>query len=168
MKEIRLTIPGFEKASYSRLDKGREIFIQEKKKGERKFVPPGVTPLPEKISKKYPYLLLFDYNLDYYRSLVLCEEIRGLKVIRDSKWIKISPEDAEELNMKDGEGIVVESSNGKCKGIVKISASIPKGTMKVNFLWSENSDYSTATLLSSSPQESYFLGPMPVRIKRGK
>jgi len=168
MKEIRLTIPGFVKVSYSRLEKGREIFIQEEKKGEKKFVPPGVTPPPEKTSKKYPHLLLLDYNLDYYRNLALCEEIRGLKIIRDSRWIKISPEDAEELTLKEGEGIVVESSNGKCKGIVKISTVIPKGIVKANFLWSEDSDYSAASLLSSSPREPHSLGPIPVRIKKGK
>lgn len=168
MKEIRLTIPGFVKVSYSRLEKGREIFIQEEKKGEKKFVPPGVTPPPEKTSKKYPLLLLLDYNLDYYRNLALCEEIRGLKIIRDSRWIKISPEDAEELTLKEGEGIVVESSNGKCKGIVKISTVIPKGIVKANFLWSEDLDYSAASLLSSSPREPHSLGPIPVRIKKGK
>lgn len=168
MKEIRRTIPGFAKVSYLRLEKRKEIFIQEQKKEEKKFVPPHFTPPSEKTSKKYPYLLLFDYNLDYYRNLALCEEIRGLRIVRDPRWIKISSEDAKELNLKEEESITVESLHGKCNGIVKISASIPRGTVKASFLWSENSDYSVAALLSSSPQESNSLGPIPVRIKRGK
>lgn len=168
MNEIRRHIPGFTKASYASLEKGKEIFLQEKKKGEKKFVSAGILPEPQKTSKKYPYLLLFDYSLDYYKNLALCEEIKGLRIIRDSRWIKISPEDAEQLHLEEGESIAVESLNGKIKGIVKISASISRGTMKASFLWSEISDYSGVPLLSSSPQASHSLGPIPVRIKRGK
>ncbi len=168
MKEIRRHIPGFAKVTYAGLEKGREIFIQEKKKGEKKFIIPRVTPELKKTSKKYPYLLLFDYSLDYYRNLDLSEEIKGLRRIRDSRWIKISPEDAEELDLKEGKDLTLDSLQGKFQGIVKISEQIPKGTMKVSFLWNENSDYSRAPLLSSSLQDSQSLGPLHVRIKRGK
>lgn len=168
MKEIRRHIPGFAKITYAALEKGREIFIQEKKKGEKKFIVPRVTPELQQISKKYSYLLLFDYSLDYYRNLALCEEIKGLRIIRDSRWIKISPEDAEELDLKEGEDLTLDSLQGKFQGIVKISARIPKGTMKASFLWNEDSDYPRAPLLSSSLQGSQSLGPLPVRIKRGK
>ena len=168
MKEIRRHIPGLAKITYAALEKGREIFIQEKKKGEKKFIVPRVTPELQQTRKKYPYLLLFDYSLDYYRNLALCEEIKGLRIIRDSRWIKISPEDAKELDLKEGEDLTLDSLQGKFQGIVKISARIPKGTMKASFLWNEDSDYPRAPLLSSSLQGSQSLGPLPVRIKRGK
>ena len=168
LKEISRVVPGLAKTSYTHLKKGREIFIQEKMKGERKFLLPGAIPPEAETSKKYPYLLMFDYSLDYYRNLALSEEIRGMGVIRDSRWIRMSPEDAEELQVKGGEEIVVESPDGKCKGLVRISVSLPKGRMRASLLWNEGSGHATEALMSSSSEQSLTLGPIPVRIKRGK
>lgn len=168
LKEISGVIPGLAKASYPPLKKGREIFIQEKKKGERKFLLPGAAPTEAETSKKYPYLLMLDYSLDYYRNLPLSEEIRGMGIIRDSRWIRISPEDAGELQVKEGEEIVVESPDGRCKGLARISVSLPKGRMKASILWNDGSDHSAVGLMSFPSAQSLSLGPIPVRIKRGK
>lgn len=165
VKEMRRSIAGFAKFSYPAMKSGREIFIQEKRRGEKTFVQPRILPELEKTSKKYPYLLLLDYSLDYYRNLSLPQEIKGLRMIRDSRWIKISAEDADELHLEQGDTITVESREGQCKGIVRIYESLAKGTMKACFLWNENSDFSGATL---SAQGSYSSGPIPVRIKKGK
>ena len=168
LKEISGVTPGLVKASYTPLKKGREIFIMEKKKGERMFLLPGAIPPEAETSKKYPYLLMLDYSLDYYRNLSLPEEIRGMSIIRDSRWIKMSPEDAEDLQVKDGEEIVVESADGKCKGLVRISESIPKGRMKASILWNDASDHSAVGLMSSPSGQSPSSGPIPIRKKRGK
>ena len=112
--------------------------------------------------------MFLDYSLDYYRSLSLSQESRGLKAIRDSRWIKISPEDAEKLNLKEGESIVVESFSGKFKGFVKILKSLPKGILGASFLLSEDSDFSVNGLIPSVFQESHSLGMLPVKIKREK
>ncbi len=168
LKEMRRSMAGFAKVSSTALKKGREIFIQEKKTGEKAFLRPRVIPELEKPSKKYPYLLLLDYSLDYYRNLSLHQEIKGLRMIRDSRWIKISPEDADKLHLKQGETITVESMSGRCKGIVRVSESSPKGAIRSSFLWNEDSDFSGVSLLPSSAPGSVSLGPIPVRIKRGK
>ena len=168
LKEISSVIPKLAKASYTPLRKGREIFIQEKKEGEKKFLLPEAPPSKAETSKKYPYLLMLDYSLDYYRNLFLSEEIRDVSIIRDPRWIRISPEDAEELQIKGGEELVVESPHGKCKGLARISISLPKGRMKAGLLWNDGSGYSTVALMSSSSGQSLTLGPIPVRIKRGK
>ncbi|MFP4082666.1 MAG: molybdopterin-dependent oxidoreductase [Candidatus Aminicenantes bacterium] len=169
MKEIQQTIPGFAKAVYSNLEKGKKIFIKEERGGEKKFVSPRVFPKAARATRKFPYLLLLDYNLDYYRGLVFSEDNKGMRKIRDSRWIKLSPEDAERLRLKEGETLVVESSRGKAAGEAKISSSLPPGIVQTSFLAAQSSDFSMASLLwASSPRSHFsgFLGPIPVRIKR--
>jgi len=159
MKEMGKTLPGFKGMSYSKLGRGKEVFVQERKRRKKKFIPlKNGNPLIE-TSKKYPFHLLVDYNLDYYKNLSLPQEIRGLEKVRDPRWIKISPGDAKSLKLKDEDDVVVESSTGKIKGIAKITESMPKGTVKANLLWRE---------ISSVSLGEHSLGILPVRISRGK
>jgi len=95
--------------------------------------------------KKFPLILCTDYNLDTYRNLVLSREIKGFEIVRNARWIKINPEDAKTLKLKDGELIIVESASGKRNGVAKITEAVPKGTVRASFLI-----------------------PQPVKIKRGK
>lgn len=159
MKEMSKAIPGFKGISSSKLGKDKEIFIQEKKKRKKKFIPLKDNHLPIKTSKKYPFFMLVDYNLDYYRNLSLSQEIRGLEKLRDPKWVKISPEDAKSLKLKDGDGVIIESSAGKIKGIAKVTESMPKGTVRANLFWSE---------ISTVSHEEHSLGVLPVKIGRGE
>jgi formate dehydrogenase alpha subunit len=168
LKEMIKAVPGFSQVPYSDLEKGQKIFAEEEKRKERSFIPLKYSDPDLKRSKKYPFLMLLDYSLDYYRSLSLSQESRSLKALRDSRWIKISPEDAEKLNLEEGESIVVESSSGKFKGFVKIIKSLPKGILGASFLLSEDSDFSVNGLLPGDFQESHSLGMLPVKIKRGK
>ncbi len=167
-KEMIKVIRSFSNISYTELEKGQKIFTQEETRKERSFIPLKYSDSHHKKSKKYPFLMFLDYSLDYYRSLSLSQESRGLKAIRDSRWIKISPEDAEKLNLEEGESIVVESSSGKFKGFVKIVKSLPKGILGASFLLSEDSDFSVSGLIPSVFQESHSLGMLPVKIKREK
>lgn len=167
-KEMIKIVPSFSNISYTDLEKGQKIFTQEETRKERSFIPLKYSDSHHKKSKKYPFLMFLDYSLDYYRSLSLSQESRGLKAIRDSRWIKISPEDAEKLNLKEGENIAVESSSGKFKGFVKIVESLPKGILGASFLLSEDSDFSVNGLIPSVFQESHSLGMLPVKIKREK
>lgn len=159
MKEMGQALPGFKGISSSKLGKGKEIFIQEKKKSKKRFIPLKVGHPPLETSKKYPFFMLVDYNLDYYRNLSLSQEIRGLEKLRDPRWIKISPDDAKSLKLEDGDDIVVESSAGKIKGIAKVTESMPEGTVRASLIWSE---------ISSVSYEEHSLGILPVKIRRGK
>jgi len=167
-KEMIKVVPSFSNVSYTDLEKGQKIFTQEETKKARPFIPVKYSNSHQRKSKKYPFLMFLDYSLDYYRSLSLCQESRGLKAVRDSRWIKISPEDAEKLNLEEGESIFVESSSGKFKGSVKITKSLPKGTLGASFLLSENSDFSVNGLIPSVFQDSHSLGMLSVKIKREK
>ncbi len=166
MKEIQQSIPALAKASYARFARRKEIFVSTQAKGQKKFLLSHILPSPVKPGKKYPYLLVLNYNPDHYRSLILSQQIRGLRKIRDSRWIEISAQDAEHLNLNDEQTIIVQSLNGQFKGIVKISNSIPPGLLRTSFLPNQDSEYSSFALFSSGKDQAS-LGPVPVKILRG-
>ncbi len=166
LKELKGTIPGFAGIRPTSLDKGKAQFVREGKKGKSKFVPLKSRDQAPKTDKKFPYSLWADYNLDCYRSLILSQEIKGLGIVRNSRWIKLNPEDARLQKLNDGEIVTAESRAGKIKGAVKISESVPKGVVGASFSWNDIPEFSTARLVSSFGETSGFL--LPVRIKRGK
>jgi len=168
MKEISRDIPGFSKISNTKLDNDDEVFVHEEVKGKEKFIPFKPVLAPEETGQKYPLLMSVDYNLDYYRNLALTQESKGLRMIRDSRWIKISPEDAKRLKLNDGDTVVVDSVSGKTQGRVRISGALPKGVVGANFLWNEDSDFSLVPLSFSSSFKNHILNIIPVKIKRGK
>jgi len=167
MKEIQQAISALAKASYARLTRGKEIFVSTQAQGQKKFLPSRILPSPVKPDKKYPYLLIFNYNSDHYRSFILSQQIKGLRKIRDSRWVEISPQDAEHLNLNDEQTIIVKSLNGQFRGIVKISNSIPPGLLRASFLPNQDSEYSSFALFSSGKDQPS-LGPVAVKILRGR
>jgi formate dehydrogenase alpha subunit len=165
MKEMSKAIPGFSKIPPASLENDREVFVEEEMGGEKKPVLPLPDPPQTEAGKKLPFLMFLDYSLDYYRSLNLCQEVRGMSLIRDSRWIRISPEDAEKLGLKDGEKLVVDSKAGKVTGLAKISEAFPRGLIGASFLWTEEADFSRTKLfyVRGNP----FMSVLPVNIKRG-
>lgn len=168
MRELSKVVGCFRGVSYPNLLKSNKVFAREENKREKQFIPLKYNILPYKISKKYPYFLCLQYNLDYYRSLSLPREIEGLRRIRNPQWIEMSPKDAKDLGLKEGENVVVESSFGKIKGLVKIIEAIPGGVFRAGLLWGEDSNCFTSNLMQACAKESNSLGMIPVKIKRGK
>jgi len=167
-KEMTETVPGFTEISSQKQEKNEEIFVQEEKQKTASFLPIKFSGLNELTDKDYPFLLLLDYSLDYYRSLALSQESKGLRMIRNSRWIKVCAQDAADLGLKDGESIILESASAKIKGIARIIESVPKGIVAASFLWNEDSDSSMSSLIVNLPSESNPLSALPVRIKRGE
>ncbi len=168
LKEMSKGITGFSGITNARLDNDKETFIHQDAKRKKKFIPLRFTPSPEQTSQKYPFLMSIDYNLDYYRSLALTEESKGLRMIRDSRWIKISPEDARKLKLKDGETVVIDSESGEAQGLVKVSEAVPKGVIAANFLWNEDSSFSLVPHAFPASTKNHLVNLIPVKIKRGK
>lgn len=145
LKELKKTIPAFARISPTNANKKKALFVKEGEGGKPKFVLLKSRNNVSNGGKKFPLILCTDYNLDSYRNLVLSREIKGFEIVRNARWIKINPEDAKTLKLKDGELIVVESATGKRNGVAKITEAVPKGTVVASFLI-----------------------PLPVKIKRGK
>jgi len=166
-RDISRSVAGFSRISRASLNK-REVFLQEEKRGEKRFLSPKVKPAVEQTSKKYPYLLCCEPNLDYYRNMIFSKENRGFRKIRDARWVMVSLEDAETLRLKGGEEVVLESTNGRCQRIVKISRAVPEGTLRARYIPGDDADDTLARLYTSQTEEPRLWRPMPVRIKRGQ
>ncbi|MGD8536946.1 MAG: molybdopterin-dependent oxidoreductase, partial [Candidatus Aminicenantes bacterium] len=168
MKEMSKGVAGFSGISDAKLENDEDVFVHEDAKRKKKFIPMRFTHAPEQTSQKYPLLMSIDYNLDYYRNLALTQESKGLRVIRDSRWIKISPEDARRLKLNDGQTVMIESVSGKAQGLVKISEAVPKGIVKASFLWNEDSNFSLVPQAFPVSSKDHLVNLIPVKIKRGK
>jgi predicted molibdopterin-dependent oxidoreductase YjgC len=168
LKEMKKIIPGFAAVSDSLFEKGKEMFIQEGKEEKRKFIPVEYKLPSSRIRKEFPFHLLLDYSLDYYRSLSLSQEVKGMRIIRDTRWIRINPEDADKLKLSEGEEVKVGSGSKKIKGIAKISDAVPRGIVVASFLLNEKADFSAFHLSSGPDSDSFPLKLRPVKIYRGK
>lgn len=168
LREMSQNIPGFSEISNPSLADGHQVFVREEPQGTEKFIPGNPVRAPEKTSQKYPFLMSVDTSLDTYRNLALPQVSKGLKMIRDSRWIKISPRDAKRLKLEDGDRVVIQSESGKTHRLVKISEVMPKGVIGASFLWNEDSDFSLYPLVFPSSSTDQLQNLIPVKIKKGK
>ncbi len=164
LREMKKKVPAFSKFNPSRGAKRNSQFVYEKKGTKPKFHVHKPQELRPKTSKKYPFVLKIDYNLDYYRSLNLAKEIKGLRMVRDPRWFRLNPEDARSLGLKEGGSVEMESPSGKIQGVAKITESVPVGFVEASFLWNEDPEFSVARLFFSAAS----LSPLPVKMRRGK
>lgn len=168
LKEIREVFPGFAKASSSRLKKGKDIFVKEEEKGKAQFSPVNFETDSTETSKKYPFRLILRLDLASYRSLSLSAENRGFAAIHNSRWIRMNPEDAAKLGFKNEDPLVVESSDGKMEGVLKVSDAMPQGLVESGLSWNPDVHGSGSSLVFPLSRGYYPQKPIPVKIKRGK
>jgi len=168
LKEVCKTIPAFKKNSLSGLKNRKEVFIQDGKRGKNKFIPVKSSLHTIETSKKYPFLLQVEYNLDYYKNLTFSQEIKGIEKIRNSRCLRMSPNDADNLKLQDGDPVVIESEFGRFKGIAKISEAVPEGTVLARLLWNEDPQFSVANIASPFFLKTHAWSFIPVKTKRGK
>jgi formate dehydrogenase alpha subunit len=168
LKEIRQLFPRFAEASSASLEKGKKIFIKEKVKGTAGFSPMKFEPAGAATSKTYPFKIILRPGQDYYRNLSLSVESRGFAILQNSRWIWMNPDDAEKLGFKDEDSIVVESSNGKMGGKIKVSEALPRGLIESQLVWNEDARVSGFPLIFPLSKGYYPQEPIPVKIKRGQ
>lgn len=156
LNEIQKNNFGLKKASAEDLEKGKEIFVQERERNEERpqFFPLEFLPVIPDVSEKYPFLMLNDYNLDVYRSLILGHVSRGMGKIRNSEWIFLCPEDAEKIGVENGDKIEIVSELGKMIGRVKLTNTVSEGIVKSSFIALGSDDFKSIRVL-------------PVKIERG-
>jgi len=167
LNEIQKNNFGLKKASPEDLKKGKEIFVQERKEEKSQFFPLEFSPSIPGVSKKYPFLMLNDYNLDAYRSLYLGHVSRGLEKIRDPEWISLCPEDAEKIGLEHGDNVAISSELGKMSGRVRLTNAVTEGIVKSNFIWSENQKFYKTILKALGSDDFKSIRVLPVKIERG-
>jgi predicted molibdopterin-dependent oxidoreductase YjgC len=167
LNEIQKNNFGLKKASAEDLKKGKEIFVQEREEEKSQFFPLEFLPSIPDVSNEYPFLLLNDYNLDAYRTLILSHVSRGMEKIRNPEWISICPEDAEKIGVENGDNVEIASELGKMTGRVRLTNNVAEGIVKSNFIWSENQKFHTTILKALGSDDFKSIRVLPVKIERG-
>ena len=85
LEEVGKVLPAFEKAASKHNKKGKPVFLREERRAAVRFVP--VEPPPEPLQGGGPNSPrnVVSSGLDYYRSLKLVEESKGLRRLRERR-----------------------------------------------------------------------------------
>lgn len=167
LNEIQKNNFGLKNASAEELKKGKEIFVQERNEEKLQFFPLEFLPVIPGVSKKYPFLLLNDYNLDAYRTLILGHVSGGMEKIRNSEWISICPEDAEKIGVENGDKVEIVSELGKMIGRVRLTNTVSEGVFKSSFIWSKIQKFNTTIPKALGSDDFKSIRVLPVKIERG-
>jgi len=80
-------------------------------------------------SDKYPFLFLTGKGLFHYHTGTMTRSSEELMDISHEGLLEINPEDASELDLKEGEKVKVASPSGEIDIVVKITEHSPKGML---------------------------------------
>ena len=101
------------------------------------LVPVDWTPPAEVPDKDYPFVLSTGRRLTHYHTRTQTGRCVGLNEILGEETADISPEDAKELNIADGEMIKVSSRRGEVTVKAKVTGQVPKGLVWMAFHFRE-------------------------------
>ena len=150
-EEIRQVTPSYKGITYKELEKegkfwpcpevghpGTPILHTEKFPiGKGKFHAIEFLPPAEQVDDQYPMWLTTGRILYQYHTGTMTRKVDGINKLAPECFIEMSPEDAEELGLKDGDLAEVESRRGKVEARVKVSDVARKGTIFMPFHFKE-------------------------------
>ncbi len=122
----------------------REHFATEN--GKAKFIPLNYRQPAELPDEEYPLVLTTGRRIFHYHTGTMTGASRGFKELYDHDPVEICSEDAEKLELTDGDWVWVISRRGRIKSPVEITERSPKGLVFMAFHSPE-----TRTNLITSP-----------------
>ncbi len=147
MDEIASLTPSYGGVNYERLEDGGLVWpcpsldhpgtpILHKEQftcGKGIFHDIEYRPSTENISEKYPLILTTGRVLYHYHTGTMTMKTQGLNEKIPECFIEISPEDAEQYSLKDGDTAQLTSKRGNVKAKIKFSRKAVKGTLFMPF-----------------------------------
>ncbi len=101
------------------------------------FQPIDWTPPAEAPDEEYPFTLSTGRRLYHYHTRTQSGRCEGLNEMLGQETADISPEDAEKLNISDGEMIRVSSRRGEVKVKARVTCQVPAGMIWMAFHFRE-------------------------------
>jgi predicted molibdopterin-dependent oxidoreductase YjgC len=111
----------------------RENFVTEK--GYFQLVPH--VPPAEPPDEEYPLVLTTGRRRPGYHTGTQPGRARGFDFLMSHEWVEVSPEDAAELRLADGEEVEVVSRRGRVRAPIKITDRSPRGVIFMSFHFPE-------------------------------
>lgn len=151
MDEIASVTPSFGGISYERLDKGALHWPCPSKdhpgtpilhtktftRGKGAFQDIDYQPPAEKIDSEYPLYLTTGRVLYHYHSRTMTDKTDDLNVISGECFIEMTPKDAHNIGVNNGDMVKVASRRGEIEARVKITHRIARGNVFLPFHFSE-------------------------------
>ncbi len=145
--EIRSLVPSYAGITYSRLDAGGiqwpcpdenhpgTEFLFEKgfPSGKPLFHKVPIISGDEFPGDGYPLLLTTGRSLFHFHTSTMTGVIDGVKKVPHGRFIEISPDDAFELGLSDGDAVRISSRRGSLDARVKVSDRVPRGVLFSTF-----------------------------------
>jgi formate dehydrogenase major subunit len=105
--------------------------------GRGKFTPVDWTPPAEESCSEYPLVLSTGRRLAHYHTRTQTGRCEGMNAILGEETADISPLDAADLGIADGERIRVRSRRGQVEVKAKVSPRMPRGLVWMAFHFRE-------------------------------
>ncbi|MDD5015666.1 MAG: molybdopterin-dependent oxidoreductase, partial [Atribacterota bacterium] len=151
MEEIARLTPIYGGMFYHRLDNGglqwpcpdtnhpgtRYLHKDKFSRGKGKFSSVEFKEAAELPDEEYPLLLTTGRVLYHFHTGTITRRSKGLNEIYPEALVEISPQDAEELKVKDGEFVEVTSRRGKIKAKAQVTEKSGKGVVFISFHFHE-------------------------------
>ena len=101
--------------------------------GKAKFVALDHKDPGEMPDKKYPYTLITGRIREHYNNGSMSRRVPGIMELVSEERVEISPADAKQLNINNGDMVTVTSRRGKVKARAKVTTRSQKGNVFMTF-----------------------------------
>ncbi len=152
--EMRLTMPSIGGITWERLeredaviypclkegDPGEPVVFVDsfpRKEGKARFVPADIIPPDERPDDEYPMVLITGRQLEHWHTGSMTRRATVLDAIEPDPVALIHPLDLQELGVKPGELITLESRRGKVALYARADDGTPRGSVFVAFCYYE-------------------------------
>ncbi|TET44638.1 MAG: formate dehydrogenase subunit alpha, partial [Dehalococcoidia bacterium] len=152
MEEIRDLTPSYGGIGYQRLENGglqwpcpiddhpgtpilhTNIFVR----GKGRFIPLKYVPPSELPDEEYPLILTTGRGLYHFHTGTMTRKVAGLNTMEPEGVVEISPEDASQLSIAEGDKVKVSSRRGEVITKARVTKASPPGVVFMTFHFAES------------------------------
>ena len=152
MEEIRDLTPSYGGIGYQRLENGglqwpcpvddhpgtpilhTNIFVR----GKGRFIPLKYIPPGEMPDGNYPLILTTGRSLYHFHTGTMTRKVAGLNTMEPEGVVEISPEDATQLGIAEGDKVKVSSRRGEVIAKAKVTKAVPPEVVFMTFHFAES------------------------------
>jgi len=152
MEEIRNLTPSYGGISYQRLQDGglqwpcpiddhpgtpilhTNIFVR----GKGRFIPLKYIPPGEMPDEDYPLILTTGRSLYHFHTGTMTRKVAGLNIMVPEGVVEISPKDASQLCIAQGDKVKISSRRGEVIAKAKVTEALPSGVVFMTFHFAES------------------------------
>ena len=152
MEEIRYLTPSYGGISYQRLENGGLqwpcptddhpgtpiLHVNTFVRGKGRFIPLKYVPPGESPDEDYPLILTTGRSLYHFHTGTMTRKVAGLNIIEPEGTVEISPEDASQLGIAQGDKVRVSSRRGEIFTKAKITEASSPGVVFMTFHFVES------------------------------